>query len=80
MTFLSQVLSIPPEQVATIGDMPNDVLMFQKGGVSVAMRNASLDVQKQARFVTTSSENEGFAKAMESFILDTGIESAEKAS
>jgi Cof subfamily protein (haloacid dehalogenase superfamily) len=77
---LSQVLSIPAEQIATIGDMPNDVLMFQKSGVSIAMGNASPDVQKQARFVTTSSEEEGFATAMESFILGEGGGIAEKAS
>jgi Cof subfamily protein (haloacid dehalogenase superfamily) len=80
VTFLSQVLSTPTEQVASIGDMPNDVLMFKKSGISIAMGNASPEVQRQARFVTTSNEDEGFAKAMESFILGEGIESAEKAS
>jgi Cof subfamily protein (haloacid dehalogenase superfamily) len=79
VTFLSPLLSIPAEQIATIGDMPNDVLMFQKSGTSIAMGNASPDVQKQAQFVTTSNEDEGFAKAMDSFILGEGIESAEKA-
>jgi Cof subfamily protein (haloacid dehalogenase superfamily) len=77
---LSQVLSIPAEQIATIGDMPNDVLMFQKSGVSIAMGNASPEVQKQARFVTTSSEEEGFANAMESFVLGEGSGLAERAS
>ncbi len=74
------MLSIPAEQIATIGDMPNDVLMFQKSGVSIAMGNASPEVQKQARFVTTSSEDEGFARAMESFVLGEGSGSAERAS
>lgn len=78
-TFLSRELYIPTEQIATIGDMPNDVLMFQKSGFSIAMGNASAEVQKQARFVTASSEDEGFAKAMESFVLGEGSESAEKA-
>ena len=80
VTFLSRVLSIPAEQTATIGDMPNDVLMFQKSGTSIAMGNASPDVQKQARFVTTSNEDEGFARAMEAFILGEGGGFAEKAS
>lgn len=80
VTFLSQELSIPPEEIASIGDMPNDVLMFQKSGVSIAMGNASPEVQRQARFVTASSEDEGFARAMESFVLGEGIGSAEKAS
>lgn len=66
---LSRLLSIPSEQIASIGDMPNDVLMFKNSGVSIAMGNASREVQAQARFVTMSSEEEGFANAMERFIL-----------
>lgn len=69
VAVLSQALSIPPAQIATMGDMPNDVLMFQKSGLSIAMGNASPDVQGQARFVTTSNEEEGFANAIETFVL-----------
>jgi hydroxymethylpyrimidine pyrophosphatase-like HAD family hydrolase len=47
--------------MATIGDMPNDVLMFKKSGVSIAMGNASPEVQAAATYVTTSNEEEGFA-------------------
>jgi len=39
-TTLSKLLSVPPAEIATIGDMPNDVLMFRKSGVSIAMGNA----------------------------------------
>jgi Cof subfamily protein (haloacid dehalogenase superfamily) len=67
--MLSQLLAIPPEQIATIGDMPNDVLMFQKSGVSISMGNASEEVQKAATYVTTSNDEEGFANAMERFVL-----------
>ena len=67
--MLSQLLAISPEQIATIGDMPNDVLMFNKSGVSIAMGNASTEVQKAATYVTTSNEEEGFANAMERFVL-----------
>ncbi len=63
--MFSQICNIPPSDIATIGDMPNDVLMFKKSGVSIAMGNASADVQKSATFVTASNEDEGFAKAME---------------
>src|SRR5437868_4695969 len=52
VTALSELLSIPPAQIATIGDMPNDVLMFHKSGLSIAMGNASADVQREANFVT----------------------------
>jgi Cof subfamily protein (haloacid dehalogenase superfamily) len=68
---LSRTLEIPPEQIATLGDMPNDVLMFEKSGLSIAMGNASDEVQARANFVTASSEEEGFAIAIEKFILKT---------
>jgi len=67
--IMSELLKISPQEIATIGDMPNDVLMFVKSGVSIAMGNASPEVQKSATYVTTSSEDEGFANAMEKFIL-----------
>jgi Cof subfamily protein (haloacid dehalogenase superfamily) len=66
---LSKLLSIPTAEIATIGDMPNDVLMFRKSGLSIAMGNASPEVQAQADVVTDSYADEGFAKAIERFIL-----------
>jgi hypothetical protein len=70
VAMLSEMLHIPPEQIATIGDMPNDVLMFKKSGMSIAMGNSSDEVKKQATFVTDSNEQDGFAKAMEKFVLE----------
>jgi Cof subfamily protein (haloacid dehalogenase superfamily) len=67
--YLSNTYNIPPEEIATIGDMPNDVLMFAHSGLSIAMGNASPEVQRAARRVTTSNEEEGFANAVERFIL-----------
>jgi Cof subfamily protein (haloacid dehalogenase superfamily) len=70
VTTLSKVLSIPVAEIVTIGDMPNDVLMFRKSGVSIAMGNASSEVQRQANFVTASYDDEGFAKGIERFVLN----------
>jgi Cof subfamily protein (haloacid dehalogenase superfamily) len=67
--YLSQTYRIPAQEIATIGDQPNDVLMFAHSGLSIAMGNASPEVQKAARRVTTSNEDEGFANAVERFIL-----------
>jgi Cof subfamily protein (haloacid dehalogenase superfamily) len=66
---MSKLLNIPADEIATIGDMPNDVLMFKKSGVSIAMGNASAEVQASATHVTSTNEEEGFAKAMEEFVL-----------
>lgn len=68
---LSRLLNIPAAEIATLGDMPNDVLMFQKSGVSIAMGNASPEVQAAATYVTSTNEDEGFAKAIDKFILST---------
>jgi hypothetical protein len=49
--------------------MPNDVLMFAHSGLSIAMGNADREVQRAARRVTTSNDDDGFANAVERFIL-----------
>jgi Cof subfamily protein (haloacid dehalogenase superfamily) len=67
--YLSRALGIPAERFATIGDMPNDVLMFARSGLSIAMGNAGAEVQRAARRVTASNEDDGFAKAIERFVL-----------
>jgi Cof subfamily protein (haloacid dehalogenase superfamily) len=67
--YLSQHIGIPAEQIATIGDQQNDVLMFERSGFSIAMGNASDEVKARACAVTDSYNDEGFAKAMERFIL-----------
>jgi hypothetical protein len=67
--FLSTRFSLPTSQIATIGDMPNDALMFAHSGLSIAMGNASTEVQRAARRVTATNQNEGFAHAVEQFIL-----------
>jgi Cof subfamily protein (haloacid dehalogenase superfamily) len=69
--YLAKHLNIAPDEIATIGDQPNDVLMFRKSGLSIAMGNASDKVQSQATHVTESVEAEGFAIAIERYILET---------
>jgi Cof subfamily protein (haloacid dehalogenase superfamily) len=65
VSMFSELCRIPASQIATIGDMPNDMLMFERSGLSIAMGNASSAVQESATFVTDSNEEEGFAKAIE---------------
>ena len=47
--FLADRYKISTDEIATIGDMPNDVLMFTVSGLSIAMGNAEPDVQRAAR-------------------------------
>ena len=67
--WISQRLNIPPSQIATIGDQPSDTLMFDKSGLSIAMGNANDQVKADAMQVTDSNQDEGFAKAVEKFLL-----------
>jgi len=73
VTTLSALLGIPTTQIATIGDMPTDVLIFAHSGVTIAMGNARPDVQRTARFVTKANTEEGFALAMERFVLGVPV-------
>jgi Cof subfamily protein (haloacid dehalogenase superfamily) len=66
---LSRHIQIPLDRIAAIGDQPNDVLMFERAGLSIAMGNASDEVKRKATFVTTSFADEGFANAIEQIIL-----------
>jgi Cof subfamily protein (haloacid dehalogenase superfamily) len=68
----ARALGIPPETVATLGDMPNDVQMFAFAGLSIAMGQASEDVKRAARRVTGSNTQDGFADAIERFVLSDG--------
>ncbi len=73
---LAKLQNISPQQIATIGDMPNDVLMFRRSGFSIAMGNASDEVKSQASAVTDSNQAEGFAKAVRKFILNSAASGA----
>ena len=67
--YLAAEYDIPTEQIATIGDMPNDVLMFAHSGLSIAMGNAGTEVQRAARHTTGSNADDGFAEAVERYVL-----------
>jgi Cof subfamily protein (haloacid dehalogenase superfamily) len=69
VTEIAKLLGIPLAEIATIGDGSNDVAMFERSGLSIAMGNASPQVQRKADFVTDSNRHDGFAKAIERFIL-----------
>jgi Cof subfamily protein (haloacid dehalogenase superfamily) len=69
LSEIAKLLGVSLAQIAVIGDGSNDVAMFERSGLSIAMGNASPEVQQAADLVTDSNEEEGFAKAIERFIL-----------
>jgi Cof subfamily protein (haloacid dehalogenase superfamily) len=61
-------LGISAAEVATIGDMENDLPMFARSGVSFAMGNAADGIKQRATHVTESNERDGFARAIEAVL------------
>jgi Cof subfamily protein (haloacid dehalogenase superfamily) len=66
---LAEGTGVPLGEIVTLGDMENDVPMFHQAGFSVAMGNASDSVKGEARETTLSNDEDGFAAAVEKFIL-----------
>ncbi len=52
VTHIARMLHVPVEQVAAIGDMPNDVPMFRAAALGIAMGHASDEVKRHAARVT----------------------------
>ena len=73
---IARLLDIPPEAVLAIGDGVNDITMLQQAGFSVAMGNAPDVVKGHASVVTDDNEHEGFAAAMERYVLQHQPEQA----
>lgn len=66
---LSELFKVPAARVAVIGDGPNDVAMFRQAGVSIAMGEAVDEVRAAADYVTSSNDDEGWARGIERYVL-----------
>lgn len=60
---------VPLAEVAVLGDMANDLPMFEVAGLAIAMGNAAPDVQAKASAVTASNDEDGWAQAIEQIVL-----------
>jgi Cof subfamily protein (haloacid dehalogenase superfamily) len=77
LSELAKLLAISLAEIAVIGDGGNDVAMFERSGLSIAMGNASPEVREAADFVTDGNHQDGFANAIERFILGGDRSSAQ---
>ena len=66
---IARAAGVPLSQVAVIGDMANDLPMFARAGLSIAMGQAPNAVRTAATFVTTSNDEDGVAAAIDRFVL-----------
>lgn len=69
VTRIAGELGVPLAEVAVLGDMANDTAMFSRAGLSIAMGNAGDAVKRAASRVTGTNEADGFAEAIERYVL-----------
>jgi Cof subfamily protein (haloacid dehalogenase superfamily) len=72
---LASYLKIPLKDVIAMGDNYNDISMFKKAGISVAMGNAKDDIKKICSYVSMSNDCHGVAYAINEFINKLNIKS-----
>lgn len=69
LASLAELLGVPLAHTAAIGDGGNDVAMFRRAGLSIAMGQADEEVRSHADHVTGSNVEDGVAMAIEHYIL-----------
>ena len=67
--LLAARLGVALADVAVIGDMANDLPMFEVAGFAIAMGNATPEVKAQAAAVTGPNDGDGWAQAVDAIIL-----------
>lgn len=69
LAVLVELMGVSASEIAVRGDGSNDLPMFAAAGLSSAMGNAGDEVRAKADLVTDAHDEEGFAQAVEDFIL-----------
>ncbi|WP_430609916.1 sugar-phosphatase [Enterococcus sp. DIV0876] len=68
---LAEHLGIDQSEVMAIGDNENDLTMVEYAGIGVAMGNATENVRNMADIITASNEEDGVAKVINEYVLQT---------
>jgi Cof subfamily protein (haloacid dehalogenase superfamily) len=69
---LAKYYNIKRDEIITIGDSQNDLSMIEYAGLGVAMGNGTELVKSKADYITDTNDNDGVAKVIDKFILNTG--------
>jgi Cof subfamily protein (haloacid dehalogenase superfamily) len=70
---LSRRLAVPPHAIAVLGDGENDLAMFRKAGLSIAMGNATDEVKACATHTAAANTEDGFARAIEQYVIEGAL-------
>lgn len=69
LSALAMAAGVPLEEVAVIGDQRNDLPMFARAGLSIAMGQGPPEVRAAADRVTRSNDEDGVAHAIDEIVL-----------
>ncbi len=69
--ILSEIYGIKREEIIAVGDNENDISMIEYAGLGVAVANAEKCLMERANYITDSCEEDGVAKVIEKFILES---------
>jgi Cof subfamily protein (haloacid dehalogenase superfamily) len=69
ITALARAAGVALEDVVAIGDQHNDVAMFARAGVSIAMGQGPEEVRRAATHVTGTNQEDGVARAIDRIVL-----------
>ncbi|WDC84245.1 HAD hydrolase family protein [Caloramator sp. mosi_1] len=75
LEYLAKYLNIGLDDVIAFGDNFNDISMFKKAGISVAMGNAEGEIKRICRFVTLTNSEDGVADFIFKHLENTKAES-----
>lgn len=67
--MLSNHIKVKQEEIICIGDAGNDISMINYASLGVAMGNASLELRKEADYITLSNDENGVAHVINRFTL-----------
>lgn len=74
---LAEVFQVAKEEIAVIGDGPNDIEMFRQAGTSIAMGQGVDEVINSATFITSSNDDEGWSRGIGKYVLQANQAVAE---
>ena len=66
---LARIVGVSLADVAVLGDMPNDLPMFARAGLAIAMGQAPEEVRTKARYTSSSNDDDGVAHAIDTILL-----------
>ena len=66
---LARIADVALDAVAVLGDQYNDVPMFERAGLAIAMGQAPEPVKAEADYVSTSNDEDGVAHAIDTILL-----------